>query len=955
MRNNIYVKGAKQHNLKNITVEIPRNQLVIFTGVSGSGKSSLVFNTIYSEGRKRLMDSLSSYERMSLKKPGESLVDLIEGLSPTIAIEQKTVSKNSRSTVGTLTDLYSYVRLLFSRASSAFCPYCKEELPVLSKKKIIDYVVNLPYGYSIDISAPILSESFDDLTVILNNLNQKGFHKVVLNEQILQVEEALDLLTNIKKKKNISIQAHLGNITIKPQNENIIKTKIEKALEIGMGLISIKADGRDSTIFHEIACKSCNVLVSEISASEFSYNSPYGACTTCTGLGTQYYVDKNLVIPNKDRSISEGAINIIGWQFDTEKFHKNRKILEGLAKEYKFDLNTAVKDLPTELLNVVLYGTNGKKIRIENPSQGGKDMYEKFSGVINLIYDRFNSNAKDDMSTIKEEDKTVIRERPCPNCGGTRLKAQRLLYRINGLTINELTNMSVNNLVEFCEDSIQFNNEVSKSYSSKAIPILKNMRERLILLNDIGLGYLTLNRPVNMLSGGESQRIRLTTQLGSGLMGLIYILDEPSVGLHPKDSEKMISMLTKLRDLGNSLIVVEHDDDIISKADYLIDIGPGAGSQGGEIIAQGTVEEVMRNPSSLTGHYLSGKKRISIPSKRRGIENTDNYLEITGAKKNNLKNLNIRIPLARFVGVTGVSGSGKSTLVNDVIYKELLSIKEGQYKSDSNSKVRGVENIDDVIYIDQMSIGRTPRSNPATYIGIFNIIRRLFAKTDAAQLSKYKESHFSFNTPGGRCEECLGLGIIVTQMHFMPDIEMICESCHGKRYNAEILNITYNGKNIVEVLDMSIKEAAQFFLNQPKIYTKLDLMSQMGLGYMKLGQSATTLSGGEAQRIKLVYELSKLTTGSSNLYILDEPTTGLHLDDIQRLLDIFQKLVGEGHTVLVIEHNLQLIKTVDYLIDLGPGGGVNGGNIVATGTPEEVSKNANSYTGQYLRKILNGN
>ncbi|MGO4949637.1 excinuclease ABC subunit UvrA [Paenibacillus sp. DRB1-1] len=960
MQNYIVVKGARQHNLKNISLRIPRDQLVVFTGVSGSGKSSLVFNTLYAEGRRRLMESLSAYERMGLRKTEEADVDLIEGLSPAIAMEQKTVSRNPRSTVGTLTEISSFVRLLFSRTSRTVCPYCQEALSVQTRKKITEQVLRCSPDTSIEIYAPILSMPHEGPVALLKEIQKKGYTQLSWNQKMLDIEQAEVLFSGRSPqavhlgKGDSQLEVLVGRITISASVEQRkdIQAMVDKALDLGDGWIQIRPMVDKRFVWNpNFGCSCCGMVASEVSAGAFSSNSPLGACPTCTGLGTHYEVDLERVIPDRSKTLAEGAIQLLGWQCEQEKFHKNRKILEGLATRYHFDLNTAIKDLPDEALYAVLYGTQGEKIAIENPATGGKLMHERFAGIVNLIYERFNANAKDEMSAMKAEDKEVMQEQVCPSCGGTRLKAERLLYRVGDKTIRDFSNMPLVELYAGCDELLRTAPQVFESLAAVAQPILQEIKTRLTLLLDMGLDYLNLNRPVTLLSGGESQRVRLTTQLSSGLMGMIYILDEPSVGLHPKDTGKMIAMLHRLRDLGNTILVVEHDEEIMAQADYLVDIGPGAGLLGGEIVAQGTVEEVMNNSKSLTGQYLSGKQGIPVPTQRRKARD-GKYLEVIGARENNLQNLNIRIPFGCLVCVTGVSGSGKTTLVHNVIYEKLRSRLDGKSAYlKHNVELKGEASIDQVICIDQKPIGRTPRSTPATYVGVFDAIRKLFARTEIARQFQRKSAHFSFNSPGGRCEVCSGLGVIVTEMQFMSDVEMVCETCRGRRYSEDILAITYHEKNIADVLEMSIEEAAVFFADQPDIYGKLKLMNELGLGYMKLGQSATTLSGGEAQRIKLVEELSQLKKGRSLLYILDEPTTGLHPDDIQRLLTILQQLVDEGNTVLIIEHNLHLIKTADYVIDLGPEGGTRGGQLVAAGTPEQVATCEHSHTGAFLRNL----
>ncbi|MEC0090194.1 excinuclease ABC subunit UvrA [Paenibacillus macquariensis] len=950
MKNTIFVKGARQHNLKNVTLEIPRDQFVVFTGVSGSGKSSLVFNTLYAEGRRRLMESLSAYERMGLRKSDEADVDLIEGLSPVIAIEQKKISRSPRSTVGTLSNLSNYMRLLYSRVSDGVCPYCEGHIPIRTNKQIVSDLIQYATGSEVQIGIPLFHFSREVNGSYFDRVRKKGFEKLYWNGEKITIDEAEQRLRECRNSAPDRLNLDIGSIVVSPERYIEIRSLVQRALELGNGLMLIRSAGEPLTsISSHLACSSCGIAVSEIPASAFSFNTPAGACSTCTGLGSHYYVDPDLVIPDKTKSIAEGAVNLLGWQCDTDKFHKNRKIYEGLAQRYNFSLDTSVKDLSTNALHAVLYGTQGEKIRIENPAAGGKPMQEKFAGIVNMIYERFNTNTKDEMSTVKKEEQGVMREQICPDCEGTRLKAERLLYNVEGKTIHSLSNLPLIELLEFCEARLGSGTAVTQV-------ILRDMMIRIRRICDIGLGYLTLNRPVITLSGGESQRLRLTTQLSSGLMGMIYILDEPSVGLHSKDNENMVVLLRKLRDMGNTLLVVEHDDEIISRADYIVDIGPGAGVVGGQIVAQGTVEELKKNSASLTGQYLSGSRRIEIPANRRRVQKINGsfkQLEIIGAQENNLKNVNVQIPLHCLVCITGVSGSGKSTLVHKVIYEKLREYFDGQSGEPRNDvELKGAEWIDRVAYVDQNPIGRTPRSNPATYVGIFNSIRKLFANTASAKQRGFKESHFSFNNAGGRCEECMGIGTIVTEMQFMSDVETVCEVCHGQRYSEELLGVAYRGKNIADILNMSIEEGVEFFNDHPALHNKLALMNKLGLGYMKLGQPATTLSGGEAQRIKLVEELSNQQAGCSHLYILDEPTSGLHLEDVQRLLAIVQQLVDQGNTVLVIEHNLHFIKAVDYLIDLGPGGGTHGGYVVAAGTPEDVAKVETSYTGQFLRKSL---
>lgn len=947
----INIKGARQNNLKNISLKIPRNQFVVFTGVSGSGKSSLVYNTLYAEGQKRLTELLSVYERSSYTFQ-DTKVDEIGGLSTTILIKQKTAHRNARSTVGTLTELHSYLRLLFSRSGHALCPVCGQEIRTCTKKDILKWIFQLPAETPLAVYAPILMRNNPNLPIFIQELAKKGLKFFLYKGESITVDQAEQICTKFEESKSDGngriLYVQIGKALMLPSQRKKIQDYIDEGMKISNGLLYVESPGLEYPA--DISCDLCGLMISRMPASAFSFNTEMGACSVCTGIGEFYRVDPDKIIPDPSMNVLEGAINLTGWRCEQDKFHKNRKILEALSRHYNFSLKTPFEQLSYEAKEAILYGTKGEKIDIENPSVGGKPMKERFAGVVNIVYNRFHAYSKTEAVILKEEDRKVMQECTCPVCHGMRLKPERNLYTLGGCTIGELSAMPLQKLKEFFTDYITDGSNDIDWEKALFKPVIMELIKRVDVICGIGLGYLSIERPIGTLSGGEAQRLRLCSQLQTGLIEMIFIIDEISIGLHARDVESIVDILRKLKENRNSVLVIEHNEAVISQADYIIDIGPKAGVRGGNVVAVGTVEEVKNNPNSVTGQYLLGKQKIAIPKRRVG---NGKVLRIEGAKEKNLKNVNVEIPLGCFVGVTGVSGAGKSTLVNDIIYSKLKKMLNGEEDKDgADVNITGTEWIDDIIYIDQMPIGKSSRSNPATYVGIFDQIRKLFVRTEEAKKRKYKEAHFSFNSPEGQCEVCSGHGKVKTDMFFMPAIEHICEACRGKRYNSSVLEITYEGKTIADVLDMSIEQAADFFHNQEGIYDKLDLMKRMGIGYIKLGQSSLSLSGGESQRIKLVEELSKYKIGKHKLYILDEPTTGMHLDDIKKLLKILQGLVDQGNTVMVIEHNLQLIKTVDYIIDLGPEGGENGGKLVAVGTPEEVAMNEESYTGQYLKYIL---
>ncbi len=940
MLDHIFVKGARENNLKNIDVNIPRDKLVVLTGLSGSGKSSLAFDTIYAEGQRRYVESLSSYARMFLGQMEKPDVDYIDGLSPAISIDQKTTSKNPRSTVGTVTEIYDYLRLLWARVGTPHCPKCGKEIQQQTIDQIIDQVMTLPEATRIQVLAPVIRARKGEYQKLFEDARKSGYVRVRVDGSIY------DLTEEIKPDKNRkhNIEVVVDRLVIKEDVARRLTDSVETASNLAGGLVIINVVGEDRDILfsQNYACEDCGISIEELTPRMFSFNNPYGACPTCTGLGFQQKVDPDLIIPNKKLSILEGAITASGWN-NIKSDSISRMYFEALSKKYGFKLNTPVEDLPPEVLDVILYGTRGEKLKLTyERSNGQGTLYQAFEGVVNNLERRYRETQSDGMRRELED---CMSECPCPDCGGRRLKKEALAVTVGGISIDAFCRMPVTQALSFVEAL-----ELSPQKMLIAERILKEIKDRLGFLQSVGLQYLTLSRAAATLSGGESQRIRLATQIGSSLMGVLYILDEPSIGLHQRDNDMLLATMKRLRDLGNTLLVVEHDEDTMRAADYIVDIGPGAGVHGGQVVAQGTAEEVMATPGSITGDYLSGRKRIPVPAQRR--KGSGSWLTIRGAAENNLDRIDVSIPLGTFTCVTGVSGSGKSSLVNEILYKRLAcDLNHAKCRAGKHDGLEGVEFLDKIINIDQSPIGRTPRSNPATYTGLFNDIRDLFASTPDAKSRGYNSGRFSFNVRGGRCEACQGDGLLKIEMHFLPDIYVPCEVCKGKRYNRETLEVKYKGKNIFEVLDMTVEEALPFFEHLPKLYNKLQTLYEVGLSYVKLGQPSTTLSGGEAQRVKLATELSKRSTGST-IYVLDEPTTGLHTADVHKLIEVLQKLVELGNTVVVIEHNLDVIKTADHVIDLGPEGGDGGGHIVCTGTPEEVAACPASYTGQYLKRIL---
>ncbi len=938
MPQDIIIKGAKEHNLKNVNLTVPRDKLVVFTGLSGSGKSSLAFDTIYAEGQRRYMESLSSYARQFLGQMNKPDVESIEGLSPAISIDQKTTSKNPRSTVGTVTEIYDYLRLLYARIGVPHCPTCNREITHQTIDQITDKIMALGENVKIQILSPIVRGKKGEHSKELENLKKNGFVRARIDGEIHDLSENISLSKNQKH----SIDAIVDRIVIKKEVKSRISEAVESACDLSGGIVTVNVNMEKDILFSKnYACPIHNISIEELSPRMFSFNSPFGACKKCTGLGVFMKVDPNLVVPDKNKSIHEGGIKGSGWSMEGNSIAN--MYFDALAKKYKFSLDTPIKDLAENILNIILYGTNGEKLDLIRKTSYGESKYKNsFEGIIPNLERRFRETGS---NWIKQEIESFMNEIPCDECKGKRLSHAALGVTVENINISDLCEKSVKELLKFIKSI-----KLSEKDLLIASPILKEINNRLQFLQNVGLEYLTLSRSSGTLSGGESQRIRLATQIGSALMGVLYVLDEPSIGLHQRDNDKLIDALKNLRDAGNSVIVVEHDEDTMYAADYIVDVGPGSGINGGQIVCAGTVEDIKNCKNSITGQYLSHKKFIPVPETRR--KGAGKYLEIIEAKEHNLKNLNVSIPLGTITGVTGVSGSGKSTLVNEIIYKKLSSVlNRAKNIPGKHKEIRGIENLDKVIDISQSPIGRTPRSNPATYTGVFTDIRELFASTNDAKSKGFKSGRFSFNVKGGRCEACQGDGIIKIEMHFLSDIYVPCEVCKGKRYSRETLSVEYKGKNISDVLNMTVDEAYEFFENIPKIKTKLNTLKEVGLGYVKLGQPATTLSGGEAQRVKLATELSKRATGKT-LYILDEPSTGLHTADVHRLTEVLQKLVKSGNTIIIIEHNLDLIKICDYLIDLGPEGGENGGQIVAQGTPEEVSENKNSYTGNYLKKIL---
>ncbi|MGJ7920231.1 excinuclease ABC subunit UvrA [Neobacillus sp. LXY-4] len=933
----LIVKGARAHNLKNIDVTIPRDKLVVLTGLSGSGKSSLAFDTIYAEGQRRYVESLSAYARQFLGQMDKPDVDAIEGLSPAISIDQKTTSRNPRSTVGTVTEIYDYLRLLFARVGRPTCPIHNIEISSQTIEQMVDRILEYPERTKLQILAPIVSGRKGAHVKTLEDIKKQGYVRVRIDGEMYDLGDEFDL----DKNKKHSIEIVIDRIVIKEGIGSRLADSLESALKLGNGRVFIDVIGEEELLFSENhSCPHCGFSIGELEPRMFSFNSPFGACPECDGLGSKLEVDVDLVIPNRDLTLKENAI--APWESISSQYYP--QLLEAACNHYGVDMNVPVKDIPEHLLNKILYGSEGEKIffHYENDFGQMREGYIEYEGVIRNVERRYKETSSD---FIREQMEKYMAQHHCPKCKGYRLKQEAMAVLISGRHVGEITSLSVVEAHQFFE-----NLQLTEKEMKIANLIFREIRERLGFLINVGLDYLSLSRAAGTLSGGEAQRIRLATQIGSRLTGVLYILDEPSIGLHQRDNDRLISTLQSMRDIGNTLIVVEHDEDTMLAADHLIDIGPGAGVHGGTIISQGTPEEVMNDPKSLTGQYLSGKKFIPLPIERRKPDNR--FLEIKGAKENNLQNVSVKIPLGLFIAVTGVSGSGKSTLINEILHKSLAQKLNGaKIKPGEHKEIKGIGQLDKVIDIDQSPIGRTPRSNPATYTGVFDDIRDVFAATNEAKVRGYKKGRFSFNVKGGRCEACRGDGIIKIEMHFLPDVYVPCEVCHGNRYNRETLEVKYKGKSISDILEMTVEDAVVFFENIPKIKRKLQTIADVGLGYITLGQPATTLSGGEAQRVKLASELHRRSTGRS-LYILDEPTTGLHVDDISRLLVVLERLVENGDTVLVIEHNLDVIKTADYLIDLGPEGGDKGGTIVATGTPEAVTEVPNSYTGKYLKPIL---
>ena len=942
MKDKIFIKGARENNLKNIDIELPRDKLVVLTGLSGSGKSSLAFDTIYAEGQRRYVESLSSYARQFLGQMDKPDVDYIEGLSPAISIDQKTTSKNPRSTVGTVTEIYDYLRLLWARIGVPHCPVCGKEIQQQSIDQIIDQVLALPLGTRIMVLAPVIRGKKGEHVKVFEDAKKSGYARVRVDGSIYDLTETIEL----NKNKKHSIEVVVDRLVMKGDLQRRLTDSVETALNLsgGIVIIDIVGEDRELTFSQNYACEDCGFSMEELAPRMFSFNNPYGACPTCSGLGTQLKIDVDLIIPNKSLSILEGAICASGWQ-NVKNDSISRMYFEAMSKQYGFRLNQPISELSEEAMDVILYGTKGVKLKLIYERSGGRGvLYQPFEGVVNNLERRYQETQSD---SVRKELEECMSTSPCPDCHGDRLAPMPLAVTVGGLNISQFSRLSITEELEFIN-----NLQPTERETMIADQILKEIRSRLGFLQAVGLDYLTCARSAGSLSGGESQRIRLATQIGSSLMGVLYILDEPSIGLHQRDNQKLLATLKDLRDLGNTLIVVEHDEETMYSADHVVDIGPGAGIHGGEVVAQGTIEDIMAEPRSITGQYLSGKRKIPIPEKRR--EGNGKSLKIIGACENNLKNVDVEIPLGKFICVTGVSGGGKSSLVNEVLYKRLAGeLNHAKIRPGKHEAMEGIKNLDKVICIDQSPIGRTPRSNPATYTGLWNDIRDLFASTAEAKARGYGPGRFTFNVRGGRCEACSGDGLVKIEMHFLPDIYVPCEVCKGKRFNRETLEVTYKGKNIADILDMTADEALVFFENLPKIRNRVETLCQVGLGYIKLGQSSTTLSGGEAQRVKLATELSKRSTGRT-IYILDEPTTGLHIADVHKLIEVLQAFADSGNTVLVIEHNLDVIKTADYIIDLGPEGGNGGGQIVCTGTPEEVARCEESYTGFYLKKVLWG-
>ena len=940
-KNCIRIRGANEHNLKNVDVDVPRDALVVFTGLSGSGKSSLAFDTIYAEGQRRYMESLSSYARQFLGQMEKPNVEKIEGLSPAISIDQKSTNRNPRSTVGTVTEIYDYFRLLYARIGIPHCPNCGKEIKKQSVDQMVDQIMALPEGTRLQLLAPVVRGRKGRHEKVLERAARSGYVRVRIDGNLYELAENIQLDKNIKH----NIEIVVDRLIVKPGIERRLTDSIENVLNLSEGLLFVDRVGSDEemlTFSQSFSCPDCGVSIDEIEPRSFSFNNPFGACPECYGLGYKMEFDSDLMIPDRTLSINQGAITVLGWQSCQQPGSFANAILQALAKEYHFDLDTPFGEYPQKIQDILLHGTGGKEVLVYYEGQRGKGQYPiAFEGLIRNVERRYRETGSD---ATKQEYETFMRITPCRLCKGQRLKKEALAVTVCGKNIYEITSMLIGELSQFLQ-----NMKLTEQQELIGSQILKEIRARVGFLIDVGLDYLSLSRATGTLSGGEAQRIRLATQIGSGLVGVCYILDEPSIGLHQRDNDKLLATLKNLRDLGNTLIVVEHDEDTMRAADYIVDVGPGAGSHGGQIVASGTVEEIMNTPESITGQYLSGAKKIPVPETRR---KPTGWLTVRSAEENNLKKIDVKFPLGVFTCVTGVSGSGKSSLVNEILYKHLArDLNRARCIPGKHAGIDGIEQLDKVIAIDQSPIGRTPRSNPATYTGVFDMIRDLFASTSDAKAKGYKKGRFSFNVKGGRCEACGGDGIIKIEMHFLPDVYVPCEVCGGKRYNRETLDVKYKGKSIYDVLDMTVEEALTFFENVPSIQRKIQTLYDVGLSYVKLGQPSTELSGGEAQRIKLAAELSRRSTGRT-IYILDEPTTGLHFADVQKLIEILHRLAEGGNTVVVIEHNLDVIKTADYLIDIGPEGGMRGGTVIAKGTPEEVAKNPASYTGYYVKKML---
>ena len=938
-RQYIKIRGANENNLKNIDVDIPRNELVVLTGLSGSGKSSLAFDTIYAEGQRRYMESLSSYARQFLGQMEKPDVESIEGLSPAISIDQKSTNHNPRSTVGTVTEIYDYFRLLYARVGIPHCPKCGREIAKQSVDQMVDQIMALPERTKIQLLAPVVRGRKGTHAKLFERAKKSGYVRVRVDGNMYELSEEIALDKNVKH----NIEIIVDRLVIKPGIEKRLTDSVENVLQLSEGLLLVDViDGEPMNFSQSFSCPVCEISIDEIEPRSFSFNNPFGACPECFGLGYKMEFSEELMIPDPSLSINQGAIAVLGWQSCTDKSSFTRAILDALCKEYHFDLDTPFEDYPKEIHDVLIYGTDGKEVKVYYKGQRGEGIYPvAFEGLIKNVERRYRETGS---QTMKAEYETFMNITPCSACKGQRLKPGALAVTVGDKNISEVTTLSIERLQKFLDEL-----QLTETQQLIGNQILKEIKARISFLMDVGLDYLTLARATGTLSGGEAQRIRLATQIGSGLVGVAYILDEPSIGLHQRDNDKLLATLKHLRDLGNSLIVVEHDEDTMLAADYIVDIGPGAGEHGGQVVAVGNSQEIMKNPNSVTGAYLSGKIRIPVPTERK---KPTGYLKVVGAQENNLKNIDVKFPLGVMTCVTGVSGSGKSSLVNQILYKRLArDLNRARTIPGKHKRIEGLEQVDKVINIDQSPIGRTPRSNPATYTGVFDLIRDLFAGTPDAKARGYKKGRFSFNVKGGRCEACAGDGILKIEMHFLPDVYVPCEVCGGKRYNRETLEVRYKGKNIYDVLNMTVEEAVDFFENVPSIRRKMETLRDVGLSYIRLGQPSTELSGGEAQRIKLATELSKRSTGKT-VYILDEPTTGLHFADVHKLTEILRRLSGDGNTVIVIEHNLDVIKTADYIIDIGPEGGDRGGTVVASGTPEEVAKNPDSYTGKYIASIL---